>query len=295
MKLLKKHLKWFWDRIGRDRLDSAAAHGAFFILISFLPFLALLITLMQRVHFAPGQSLIEAALAQLPQSAGDYIRELLPSPIASGGLLPVTVIMAAWPSSKGMQAIIKGLDHVFEDEEERGFLRLRAASLFYVILLAVALIVTGVVLVFGSTIYNSLLHHSPPFFATLLITFKSQAGFLLLFAFFTLLYTFLPRRKVRLVHNLIGAAFAAAAWVLFSYFFSLFVENFSNFSVYGGLATLVILMYWLFFCVYIIFLGAEVSMWLEEGEIQSDIKAVLPRRKGTKAEISKKRGNEKWR
>ncbi len=32
-KLAKKHFKWFWDRMGRDRLDSTAAHGAFFLII----------------------------------------------------------------------------------------------------------------------------------------------------------------------------------------------------------------------------------------------------------------------
>ena len=60
--------------------------------------------------------------------------------------------------------------------------------------------------------------------------------------------------------------------MLFSYFFSLFVEEFSNFSIYGGLATLVILMFWLFFCMYIVFLGAEVSVWLEQSGIGADIK-----------------------
>ena len=71
------------------------------------------------------------------------------------------------------------------------------------------------------------------------------------------MYVFLPRRRVRFLHNLAGAAFSAGGWVLFSYFFSLFVENFSNFSIYGSLATLIILMFWLFFCMYILFLGGR--------------------------------------
>lgn len=66
MKLLKKHLFWFLDRMDRDRLDSTAAHGAFFLLISFLPFVAFLLTLMQRIHFSDGVSLIEAARGPCP-------------------------------------------------------------------------------------------------------------------------------------------------------------------------------------------------------------------------------------
>ena len=283
MKLTKKHLKWFWDHMGEDRLDSAAAHGAFFILISSLPFFALLLTLLQRINFANGTTIIEAALNRLPQDVAVYVADLLPSPITSTGILPVAIITALWTSSKGMQAIIKGLDHVYDDQEERGYIKLRLLSMVYIILLAVVLIVTVAVLVFGSTLYHYLLQHSTPFFAKILMQFKSLAGFVLLFIFFTLLYTFLPRRRVKFLHNTAGAAFTAAGWVLFSYFFSLFVENFSDFSIYGGLATLVILMYWLFFCVYIILLGGEFAMWLETSGIQMDVKNALKRVKKRRA------------
>ena len=66
MKLFKKHLRWFLERVDRDRLDSTAAHGAFFLLISFLPFVAFLLTLLQQIHFADGVTLIEAALGIFP-------------------------------------------------------------------------------------------------------------------------------------------------------------------------------------------------------------------------------------
>ena len=56
MKLLKKHVGWFLSRVDRDRLDSTSAHGAFFLIISFLPFVAFLLTLMQKIHFSDGLS-----------------------------------------------------------------------------------------------------------------------------------------------------------------------------------------------------------------------------------------------
>ena len=279
MKLLKKHVKWFADRITRDRLDSAAAHSAFFLIISFLPFLAFVLTLMQRIHFSSGVPMLEAALQWFPEGLSDFVAGLFPSALESGGVLPVALITALWSSSMGMIAVIKGLTHIYEGKETRNYFVMRAVAILYVLGLAVIILITAALLVFGSTIYNYLLHHSPPFFATLLINFKSLVGFILLFIFFILMYCFLPRRKVKFLHNLAGAAFGAAGWVLFSFFFSLFVENFSNFSIYGSLATLVILMYWLFFCMYILFLGAEVSMWLECSGIQNDLKNLAKKRK----------------
>lgn len=282
MKLLKKHIKWFLGRIARDRLDSTSAHGAFFLIISFLPFIALVLTLMQRIHFSSGVPILEAALRLFPESVSSFVESLFPSPLESGGVLPVAVITSVWTSSMAMVAVIKGLDQIYEVKENRNLVRLRAVAILYVLAFAVVILVTAALLVFGSTIYNYLLKHSPPFFATLLINFKSLVGFLLLFIFFTLMYTFLPRRRIKFLHNLAGAAFGAAGWVLFSFFFSLFVENFSNFSIYGSLATLVILMYWLFFCMYILFLGAEVSMWLEFSGIQNDLKNARKKRKKEK-------------
>lgn len=279
MKLLKKHIKWFIRHIVRDRLDSTAAHSSFFLMISFLPFVALLLTLMQRIHFSSGMTVIEAALGVFPESVSRYVQELFPSPLESGGVLPVAVIMALWSSSMGMVAVIKGLDQIYEVKETRNYIRLRLVAIVSVLAFAAVILITAALLVFGSTIYNYLLKRSSPFFASLLINFKSLAGFVVLFLFFTLMYCFLPRRRVKFIHNLAGAAFGAGGWVLFSFFFSLFVENFSNFSIYGGLATLVILMYWLFFCMYIMFLGAEVSMWLETSGIQDDLKSSAKKRK----------------
>lgn len=280
------------NRIARDRLDSTAAHSSFFLIISFLPFIALLLTLMQRIHFSSGMTVIEAALNMFPESVAGYVQDLFPNALESGGVLPVAIIMALWSSSMGMVAVIKGLDQIYEVEETRNYILLRAMAIVYVFLLALVILVTAALLVFGSTIYNYLLRHSSPFFASLLINFKSLVGFVLLFLLFTLMYTFLPRRKVKLIHNLAGAAFGAGGWVLFSFFFSLFVENFSNFSIYGGLATLVILMYWLFFCMYIMFLGAEVSMWLETSGIQTDLKNAAKKRKKQKARREREKTDE---
>lgn len=147
MKLLKKHLFWFLDRMDRDRLDSTAAHGAFFLLISFLPFVAFLLTLMQRIHFSDGVSLIEAALGALPDSVAAYLESLLPSALESTGVLPVAVITAVWSSSMGMVAVIKGLDQIYGAKEPRGYVRLRAMAVLCVVVFAAALIVAAALVV----------------------------------------------------------------------------------------------------------------------------------------------------
>ena len=78
---------------------------------------------MQRIHFSDGPTLIEAALQAFPDSVASYLEALLPTPIQSTGMLPVTLIAAVWSSSMGMLAVIKGLDQIFQVKELSPFAR----------------------------------------------------------------------------------------------------------------------------------------------------------------------------
>ena len=51
--------------------------------------------------------------------------------------------------------------------------------------------------------------------------------------------------------------------MLFSYFFSLYIEYFPTASyIYGSLATVVLFMLWLYFCMIILLIGAEANKLL---------------------------------
>ena len=163
---------------------------------------------MQQIHFSNGVSLIEMALGIFPDPVAVYLGNLLPSPLESTGVLPVAAIAAVWSSSSGMVAVIKGLDQVYEVKETRNYFHLRFIAVAYVVAFAVVLLLTAALLVFGSTIYNYLLSHSPPFSPPCSSTSNPWPGF----AAALLLYTDVrvpARRRVRFLHNLAGAAFSA--------------------------------------------------------------------------------------
>ena len=82
--------------------------------------------------------------------------------------------------------------------------------------------------------------------------------------FFALLYMVLPSRRAGFADQLPGALFAAAGWYLFSYGFSIYIEYSHAFNMYGSLTTLVLLMFWLYFVMYIVLIGMELNCWREE-------------------------------
>lgn len=223
-----------------------------------------------------------------PVSVAEYLEGLLAQNAAASSVLSVSVITFLWSASNGMVGIIKGLDTIYRTKKRRGIIRVRLISVVYLFSFSVALVITAVTLVFSSSVYRLLLSKVPDVIAILLINFKSLFGFLLLILFFWLLFNTFPRKSIKLKNNFFGAIFSAAGWVLFSFFFSIFVDNFSNFSVvYGSLATLIVLMVWLYTCMYILFLGAEVSVWFEENTVIPDIKQLLSRKHKKKKIISK--------
>lgn len=294
MEIIRKTIRWFQAHIQEHRLDSTAAHGAYFIIISFLPFIAVLLTLLKMIHFPgleiDGISLMDQALSFFPESVAMYLQGLLAESTPLSGILSISVITFLWSASSGMLAIIKGLDAIYEVKETRGYFHLRLISMVYLLIFAIALVITAVTQVFGSLILKQVQEVLPKPLAEIILQFKSLAGLVLLILFFCIMFTAIPRKSARFRSNFAGALFSATGWVLFSYFFSIFVENFSNYSVvYGSLATLVILMLWLFSCMYIMFLGAEVAMWLEKARPQDDFRVWRASRRDRNRKAEEKR------
>lgn len=77
----------------------------------------------------------------------------------------------------------------------------------------------------------------------------------------------MPNHIVQLKVQLMGAAFSAVGWMIVSWIFSVYLNIFKGFSsMYGSLTTIVLIMLWLYFCMYILLLGGEVNVILREME-----------------------------
>jgi membrane protein len=79
--------------------------------------------------------------------------------------------------------------------------------------------------------------------------------------FFLAIYVVIPNRKTKISKELPGALVCACGWMGFSYAFSYYIDHYSNYtSMYGSLTTIVLFMLWLYFCMYILFIGAEINV-----------------------------------
>lgn len=281
--LFAKHFAWFSKKLDGDSVDSYASQSSFWILISFIPFVMFVLTLLQIIRFEE-TNLLFVFIRMLPEPVENMLRMLFSEIKAPQGLLSMTALVCVWSSSKAMYALLKGLYAVFDVPKKRNYIVMRTLAVLYTLALAVVLLVSMGLLVFGDMLFLRLMQYLPPAFSVLVGRLGPLMGFVILLVFFWLMFIAIPRKQVSPKNALWGASLAAAGWVLFSFFFSIFVENFSNYAtIYGSLAAIVILMMWLYICMYILLIGGVFAMWLQHSTIRSDLRtlcrAVVRRRK----------------
>lgn len=262
-------MQGFIMRLDDDHVGVYAAQVAYFILLSFIPFLMLLLPM---VRFTPiTEQLVTDSILNIMPDAGE-LRSVLLSIIQevynkSEAIMPISALLALWSSGKGIMALTNGLNTIYHVKETRGYLRTRIRSTIYTLLMTVAVIMCLLILVFGNEI-QQLIAKYIPFIETItayIIGMRTMISLVVLILIFLLIYTFLPNRKASIKSQVPGAVISAIAWSLFSLVFSFYLSTFNGFSyMYGSLTTLIFIMLWLYFCIYILLIGAELNAYFEE-------------------------------
>lgn len=146
---------------------------------------------------------------------------------------------------------------------------LRIRATFYTVAFIIVIIFLLVLSVFGNTLNLFVTEHYPVMerLVDQIMRIRGIITPVLLFVFTMMIYKFLPNHIVQLRIQLMGAAFSAVGWMIVSWIFSVYLDIFKGFSsMYGSLTTIVLIMLWLYFCMYILLLGGEVNMILRDME-----------------------------
>lgn len=259
----------FSERISRDHVSVYAAQAGFFIIISCVPFIMLLTSMLQYIVPLSQQELGDLAMEILPVAFHSYIDRIIHELYTqtSVSLVSVTAISILWAASKSIYALMQGLNEIYRTAETRNGIVVRFSALLNTLLMIVILVVTLLLMVFGKQLHALIVDAFPVVSPVLdvLIYFRSLWCVLLMVLGFSLMYKVLPNVKTGFWNQLPGALFTTVGWLVYSFFYSYYIENFSNFSVtYGSLAAIVFMMLWLYFCMKILLIGGELNMWLAE-------------------------------
>lgn len=252
---------------GTKHVWTYAAGTAFFFFLSFIPILIVISTALPYLGLSE-EILAEAITMVTPDMADSFVLVMITEAYhTSSGVFPISILLLIWSAAKGMQALINGFNEIYGVDEKRGWFGIRWKASIYTLALAVLLIVMLVLMV-GSEIIKGYARPYLPDSQIIRIMLSNTRYLILIvigFGLFTLAYAFVPGERQQIKKQLPGALFASVAWALFTYFFSLFISGMNSYTTYyGSLTALILLLIWLYWCEYILLVGAYINVYLIE-------------------------------
>lgn len=271
-KILKVYgwIRKFMQELNESHVSAYAAKTAYFIMLSFIPVLMLLFTLIQFTALKKADVLTFFVRA-FPSSIDPLVISLVDEIYGkSSTVISISAVVTLWTAGKGITAIIQGLNSVYDVKETRNYIMLRIYGAFYTILMIVSIVVMLVLIVFGNKIQGYLVQ-TIPFIGNItggILRMRYVISIVLLMFVFAVIYQFLPNKKMKFKSQMPGALFSAVSWSLFSFAFSMYVDHFGNMTnMYGSLTTLIVVMLWLYMCMYIMLSGAEINSMIAEQQV----------------------------
>ncbi|MBQ2754407.1 MAG: YihY/virulence factor BrkB family protein [Clostridia bacterium] len=266
---MKKFFKKIGDTINyisKDHIDAFSAKSAFFIMLAFFPFVILILSALKFLSIY--DMIIEILTVDfVPNSITNLIVTVINeiSQNTSVTVFSISALIILWSASVGMLSVSRGLNVIYRKNETRNYFVLRAISCGYTVLLAMLFGVMLIIMVFGNRISELIARFFPNLInmTAIILSVRTLVTLAVLVLFFLFVYTVTPNGKNKIKDQFPGAVFSAVGWLIFSYLFSFYIDNFSNYSyIYGSLTAIFILMLWLYFCMYLMFIGAEINMYL---------------------------------
>lgn len=259
----------FIARVSDHKISVYSGQAALFMIISALPLLMLILSLIKFVVPFDESYIIDFGTNYMPDMLVPLFyrlaRELFHG--VSIPIISVTSVTVLWAASKGMLSLVRGLDSVYLCDGKRGYIKLRLMALLYTLVFIGVIIATLLFFVAGRYIIK-ITENNLPFISAIfkaIYSFPVVIYIVVLAFIFALLYRILPERKLPFYRHLPGAFAAAVGWVVFTAGYSFYVNRYADYSyIYGSLTAVVLLMLWLYFCMNIFLLGAEINCLIYE-------------------------------
>lgn len=246
---------FFQDLIHRTKkadMSGMGAQLAYFFLLSFFPMFIFLVTLLPYLKLERGQ-VFDFLSNIMPDEVYSLIEGTLIELLSSqnSGLLSIGVIGTIWSASRGVDALMKTLNRAYEVEGKASIMN-RIWSLLFTISLVAVILMALILPVFGRQIGNLIFSYFgvAESFETIWTFIRWITPPTLIFWLLTVMYWIVPNTAPRLaiISVLPGAFFATSGWLVLTYGFSFYINNFGNYSAtYGSIGGVIILMLWLYF------------------------------------------------
>jgi len=258
-------------KIDTDKITVYSAQAAFHIITAFIPFLSFAVILMKFFIKDQREEFILMVVSFFPKTLSDFIEGIINELFSrnSASVISLSSIVSLWSASKGVLAVRLGLNEVYHTKVSENYVKKRASAILYTLILLLMIVFSLGILVFGNSLTVLLYEKAPKlaFLIRILLSFKSVVSVFVFSVVFALLYKYLPYQseKRSFSSQIPGAVATSISWITFSYFYGLYIDNYSNYSyLYGSIAAIVLMLLWVYFCLIMLLFGAEINEFFKD-------------------------------
>lgn len=269
MELILSITKNVFKNIFKDDCFGSAAEMAFNFILAIFPFFVLLTALFGLFGTEGIVDQIINSFNQIaPKNALELVEDVLHGVIESstGGLFTIGLVTTVWISSNAVITVMKALNRAYGIKDSRTYFEKRILAISIVFMFALIIFISFNMIIFGRTLLTLIYKYFPlpDFLFNTVLFVRWPITFIALITMALVFYYFLPflkeNKTKRLFSAIPGTLFFSVFWLVISWAFSLYVDNFSRFNaVYGTLGAVVVLLVWLYYSSLIILVGGEIN------------------------------------
>ncbi|MBP7460282.1 MAG: YihY/virulence factor BrkB family protein [Candidatus Delongbacteria bacterium] len=251
------------DRFSQDNASLLAAGISYYAMLSLFPFVMVAFAFFGS-YLKREDIFIEIInyIGHIIPQALTLIEQNLDFLVRSSKINTLIGILGLmWTSNKIFCAVENALHQIWKVKDGRQYFIHKFRATFLVLPL-VSMIYFSIML---TSFLQTAANLQAPFFhfpfypsSFLLISFKYIISASISILYFYLAYRIIPKSIMKRRYVFIGAVIGGGLWELSKISFSVFLNRIiSSFSLYGSLATLLVMIFWIYFTATIFLLGAE--------------------------------------
>lgn len=280
MKKLINEIIEFGNDMNRHNSAAFASSISFFFFLALFPSIMFMCSLLPYLPLNQ-MDIVNLFVTFVPDALADTVKEIINDIYSSSvATLPIFAFATIITAGMGMMGLIRGLNGVLDIEDNRNYFVIRAIATVYTLLLFAVLLLSMIILGMGKSLFKSIVGVFPHLHEifTFILKFRTLFLVLIMLVVFTMIYSFLPAQRQSIKYQIPGAFIASVGWLVITWAYSVYIDYFHGFSIYGSLLGIMVILFWLYACFTLLIFGAFFNKYYKR-EVKRTYRILKERRK----------------
>ncbi|MDD4187263.1 MAG: YihY/virulence factor BrkB family protein [Bacilli bacterium] len=263
----KKFFLNVWNIMGKPEMAVLPGQLAFFVILSLVPIITLIGYGASFFNIS-----VDSVMNLLEANFNKSIIELI-EPIISGNPIDLKLLIMFgvmfYVASNGADSIIVASNEIY-NIKQTSWIRRRFKAVLLTFVIVILILFVMLFPAFGSKIMDAIDYFNiKSTIASVLEVVQGPISWLIIFTFLKIIYTISPDKPVPTSGVNIGAIFSTFGWVIATYVYSYWINNFASYDIfYAGLSNIAVLMLWIYILSYIFVVGMSLNHIALESEME---------------------------